>query len=704
MQPVVIGGVIIVPDTIRANLDGNGQISVQVPSTNDPDLSVTGWAYQVTEHMENGRGPYLIEVPYSVATLDLATATPATPNPSVPVNSPLHTTDIGVTVASQAAVVAAQASADNLRTDLGTAAASKGGFLVRFFASGVSAVARWIMDKLREVEVSVTDYADDPAALITGAEACDNAWSRAQAALYARNPEGGTIVFPEGSFRFTSNPGMQVGNNTTGVPSTLNGVKIKGKGLGRTATTMNANGAATRLIYDGPVGGTLIHIKGPISGICVEDMMLDGNGKAATLIHSQRSFHQSVKRVLGVNWTNGYALDINANNANAGYGGAAPISHVYEQFDLQNPGVGANAVDIANGAGNVNQLEFIRCYLDRYNTTSTVGVRLGYCDHINFTNCHIAQTGAAGSTGIAIQVKPQTGQGSFPWNITFTGTAMAGGVAYDSSLQAWTNATYPALIFQPFYTADGAPVPPASANGGAALPAFMARGVTDNGIEFGWTGEDQESVAATPTITPKKSVILLADDDAVAANNLIATITPPRSVASVPLGGYRITIIPQITGSNPMKLVTGGNIAQQVVFQNLQAVELVYSEGTGFWSVLDAGNSGVWTPTATNIANTSAITVREGHYSRTGNTVHGALRIEFTATAGADTASTIEFDLPLLPAAFTNTWEAIGSGTVTETVYRNAVVIAQGTKGRVQWQSAAASAKAVVFHFSYQLA
>lgn len=576
-----------------------------------------------------------------------------------------------------------------------------GSDLVGFIQSGASAILRTVQAKLREVELSVTDYADNPASLITGSEACDNAWSRAQAALFAISPEGGTIKFPRGSYRFTAT--MQVGNNTTGVPSTLNGVRIKGDGWGRTATTMNANGAATRLYWDGAVGGTLMHIKGPISGICVEDLMLDGNGKAATLLHTQRSFHQSVKRVLGVNWANGYALVIDANNANAGYGGAAPISHVYEQFDLQNPGAGANGWDIANGAGNVNQILFNRCYNDRDNTTSAVGMQIGYCDHIQVIGCHIAQTGASGSTGIAIKVKPQTGQGAFPWNITFTGTAMAGGVAYDSSLQAWTNATYPALIFQPFYTADGAPVPPASANGGAALPAFMARGVTDNGIEFGWTGEDQESVAATPTIAPKKRVILLADDDAVAANNLIATITPPRSVTSVPLGGYRITIIPVITGTNPVKLVTGGNIAQQVVLTNLQAVELVYSEGTGFWSIIDPCTDGRYTPTLTNTTNVSASTARECMWTRVGNTVTVAGRVEVTPTAAADTLTVIELTLPVLPVAFGNSWEAAGTATIAFTPYRPGLIIGQSQAARIQFHSNGTASVGAVFNFSYQL-
>lgn len=143
MQPVVIGGAIIVPDTIRANLDGNGQISVQLPSTNDPDLSVTGWTYTVTEHMDNGRGPYQIEVPYTVSTLDLATIPVATPNPSAPSSSFLRLTDVGI-------IVAAQTFVTSILSSIGSS-------LVGFIQAGIGAVARTVQDRLRDT-VHVKDF------------------------------------------------------------------------------------------------------------------------------------------------------------------------------------------------------------------------------------------------------------------------------------------------------------------------------------------------------------------------------------------------------------------------------------------------------------------------------------------------------------------------------------------------------------------
>lgn len=185
MQPVVIGGVIIVPDTIRANLDGNGQISVALPATNDPDLSVTGWTYTVTEHMDNGRGPYEIEVPYTVTSLDLATIPVATPNPSVTSASFLRTTDIGVLVAAQSFVT-------SLLSSIGSS-------LVGFIQAGIGAVMRTVQDKLRD-DISVKDFGavgngvtDDTAAFQAAIAAISQSQSR----------RGARLKVPAGQYKLT---------------------------------------------------------------------------------------------------------------------------------------------------------------------------------------------------------------------------------------------------------------------------------------------------------------------------------------------------------------------------------------------------------------------------------------------------------------------------------------------------------------------
>lgn len=110
-SPVIVGGVVVIPREITARLDANGSFSIQLPSTNDPDLSVVGWAYTVIEDLEGGRAPYALLVPYNSSGIDLSDIDTGTPDP-VTTNPYLRQSDIGQTVASEQAVEDAQADAD----------------------------------------------------------------------------------------------------------------------------------------------------------------------------------------------------------------------------------------------------------------------------------------------------------------------------------------------------------------------------------------------------------------------------------------------------------------------------------------------------------------------------------------------------------------------------------------------------------------
>jgi hypothetical protein len=134
---------VIVPKVIRGTLDGNGNLSVSLPATDDPDLDVIGWTYTVTEHVADaGRPPFQIEVPYSATSIDLSTVAPAVSLP-VAVQTALTRYDIGVTVASEAE---AAKSAD--------LAAPTGAGLV---GVQVGTASRTVAAKLGEV-VSVKDF------------------------------------------------------------------------------------------------------------------------------------------------------------------------------------------------------------------------------------------------------------------------------------------------------------------------------------------------------------------------------------------------------------------------------------------------------------------------------------------------------------------------------------------------------------------
>ena len=81
-QVVVIDGIVVVPTELVAPLDSTGSFSIQLPSTDDPSLNVTGWAYRVVEDYERGRS-YNIFVEYNGGAIDLATVAPVVDPPDL---------------------------------------------------------------------------------------------------------------------------------------------------------------------------------------------------------------------------------------------------------------------------------------------------------------------------------------------------------------------------------------------------------------------------------------------------------------------------------------------------------------------------------------------------------------------------------------------------------------------------------------------
>lgn len=69
---------VVIPKSYSVNLDGNGHFSIDLPATNDPDLSPVGWTYQVREIFAGGRS-YPIGIPWNTpgGTVDISTLAPA---------------------------------------------------------------------------------------------------------------------------------------------------------------------------------------------------------------------------------------------------------------------------------------------------------------------------------------------------------------------------------------------------------------------------------------------------------------------------------------------------------------------------------------------------------------------------------------------------------------------------------------------------
>jgi hypothetical protein len=75
---------VILPGTVVATLV-NGEFSIELPATNDPDIQPNGWTYSVEERFSNGGGrKYEIDVPYDALRIDLSTVAPVPSSPGDP--------------------------------------------------------------------------------------------------------------------------------------------------------------------------------------------------------------------------------------------------------------------------------------------------------------------------------------------------------------------------------------------------------------------------------------------------------------------------------------------------------------------------------------------------------------------------------------------------------------------------------------------
>lgn len=73
---------LVIPASITATLDGNGAFAVNLPATDDPDITPANWTYTVAEQFTNGTGrTFDMDVPISMigTGIDISNVVPAAP-------------------------------------------------------------------------------------------------------------------------------------------------------------------------------------------------------------------------------------------------------------------------------------------------------------------------------------------------------------------------------------------------------------------------------------------------------------------------------------------------------------------------------------------------------------------------------------------------------------------------------------------------
>lgn len=88
----------IIPNAVEVTLDGNGEFTVNLPCTDDPDIAPTGWTYAVVENFTGGQS-YSISVPSSMADDGIELIVVSHVSPDVGLTSSITVTDFNNLVA-----------------------------------------------------------------------------------------------------------------------------------------------------------------------------------------------------------------------------------------------------------------------------------------------------------------------------------------------------------------------------------------------------------------------------------------------------------------------------------------------------------------------------------------------------------------------------------------------------------------------------
>jgi hypothetical protein len=272
----------IVPAPISVRLDPDGQFTIDLPATDDPDITPNGWTYTVTERFPGGR-QYDIEVPVSAKNtgIDLSILAPVTAqngSPTAFVTLTAYTAGLGTASANAAAAVTAANTANtNASTALTTAnAASSTASTALSTANSVSANATAALTSAtiaRAGLFNVTAYG----AVGDGSTNNDVAIAAALAAIPA---QGGVLYFPRGTY------------NITAAIAAKSNLVIRGEGR-----------SATRIMQQNVNNDGISNTTGALAYITIEDIDIrctaaTGTGAGIRLgLNSTASSYLSINRV-----------------------------------------------------------------------------------------------------------------------------------------------------------------------------------------------------------------------------------------------------------------------------------------------------------------------------------------------------------------------------------------------------------------------
>lgn len=284
-----------------------------------------------------------------------------------------------------------------------------------------------------------------------------------QAAIDGLPATGGIVFIPPGTYKITST--LTIGNGTSLLASTRSSVTLVGAGRGQSAAEVTPIAAATKLVWAGAAGGTMLSVNGPISAVVLSDFMLDCADLAATGLQLNHPFDSDFSRISTLRYT-GFAYKITAHPAPVNCVIGANGNQWTSVRALEKSGASAAGIQIgpADRVGatilNVAQNAFSNCHFS--SAAGQPSIELRFTDQLTFTNCVTGD-------GVGLLVSPPPLDTNFPNTCAFYNCAIIG----DVSGAGWTGTHK--LLFMPFPKGDGEATPAQN----------FAMGLTSDGTWFG---------------------------------------------------------------------------------------------------------------------------------------------------------------------------------------------------------------------------
>ncbi len=220
-----------------------------------------------------------------------------------------------------------------------------------------------------------------------------------QAAVDALPAYGGIVELGPGPTPLPADLIMGKGSDTQ--RSLVNSIAIVGQGFGRNDSLAFPADAASRLVWTGPPGGTMIKVRGPIGNVRLEDFDIDCARSAGIGLDIVHSYSSTFRRLNIWNWTQigirSQAIDFNfeamvqGNNGNTfdqvmSWSSVPGPSLVAGQFGQ----AVANSKSIYDFASNL----FMNC---SFRHDDGIGLELRYADNNAF---HLTSMTSSRGTGL----------------------------------------------------------------------------------------------------------------------------------------------------------------------------------------------------------------------------------------------------------------------------------------------------------------